>query len=116
VADDGDAKPPRRRVRRGEGEVTQWPRGWVDYVPAGPPDRTPSPDDDRTANRLALVARILALLRARGDDVEREVAELREAEALLARGDRTQAGTRVDRLLAALDERAPDVPPAAETS
>lgn len=99
--------PNRRRVRRGEGEVTEWPRGLTGYVPAGPADALPPADGDRTANRLAFAARLLGLLRARGQDVDREVDALRSAEAALARGDRGAAARRVDDLLAGLEGRMP---------
>jgi hypothetical protein len=100
-----DGPPPRRRVHRGEGEVTQWPRGLVDYVAKGPDDEDPSVEEDRTANRLRLAARLLAVLRAQGRDIDREVGELREAERAFSEGDRALATQLVDRLFADLDER-----------
>lgn len=105
-----DPEPPssRRRVRRGEGEVTQWPRGLVDYVPTGEADADPDPAEDRTENRLLLAGRLLALLRARGVAVEPEVAELRQIEAGWRSGDRAGSAPRLDRLLAALDGRLAD--------
>jgi len=101
---------PRRRVARGEGEVTQWPRGLVDYVPAGPADATPDPEEDRTANRLRLAGRLVAVLRSRGADVAREVAALRSAEAAFRAGRRAEADRAVDRLLAELDARLAPAP------
>lgn len=94
-----------RRVRRGEGEVTQWPRGLIDYVPSGAPEESPDPDEDRTQNRLLLAARLLALLRARGLAVEAEVAELRRLEGRWRAGDRDGVAARLDRLLGELDRR-----------
>lgn len=106
---DDDPRPERRRrVRRGEGEVTEWPRGLTGYVPSGPADATPSPDEDRTKNRLALAARLLALLRSQGRDVEGELAALRDAEAEYERGHPKEAAIAVDRLLAGLDDRTPE--------
>jgi hypothetical protein len=115
VADDSPQPGSRRRVRRGEGEVTQWPRGLAEYVPSGPDDATPSLEEDRTANRLALAARLLALLRSQGRHVDRELAALRTAEAEFARGDRAEAARHVDRLFADLDERPPTGDPPADT-
>ena len=96
---------PRRRVKRGEGEITQWPKGLVGYVPSGPEDEVPSPDEDRTGNRLKLAGRLLAVLRSQGRDVEREVRELTEAESAFSRGDRARATRLVDQLFRDLDER-----------
>lgn len=104
MTEDGGA-PSRPRVRRGEGEVTSWPRDLVAYVPAGPEDDVPSPDEDRTRNRLALAARLIGVLRAHGADVEAEVRELAAAQGAWAAHDRPEADRRVDRLLARLDER-----------
>jgi hypothetical protein len=86
-------------VARGEGEVTQWPRGLTGYVPSGPEDATPSPDEDRTGNRLRLAARLLAVLRAEGRDVDAEVRALAAAERAYANGERATASALVDRLL-----------------
>ena len=101
-----DERPTgRRRVRRGEGEVTEWPRGLVDYVAKGPEDDAPSLEEDRTLNRLRLAGRLLAVLRSERKDVAREVRELRAAEAAFRSGDRTRAGRLVDELLGELDRR-----------
>lgn len=97
--------PARRRVRRGEGELTQWPRGLLDYVPTREAERTPDPEEDRTRNRILLAARLVGLLRAAGEDVEREVLALHRAEAALAAHDRASATEKVERLLADLDAR-----------
>jgi hypothetical protein len=83
--------------------VTQWPRGLVAYVPTGPEDASPSDEEDRTANRLALAGRLLGLLRSQGRDVGTALDELREARDAFARGDRATAAQRVDRLFADLD-------------
>jgi len=84
----------RRRVRRGEGEVTEWPRGLVDYTPTGPPDKAPSPEEDRDLNRLHLAARLLGTLRAQGRNADRAVRRLREADRAFRAGDRL-AGRRI---------------------
>jgi hypothetical protein len=111
VSDPDRQVPAPRRVRRGEGEVTQWPRGLVDYVATGPADATPSPEEDRTANRLRLAGRLLSLLRSQGRDVDRELALLKDAEAAFAAGDRPGAAVRVDRLFADLETAAARPPP-----
>jgi hypothetical protein len=103
VTDDDAAPPARRRVQRGEGEVTQWPRGLAGYVSAGPEDETPSPEEDRTGNRLRLAARLLAVLRSQGRNVDREVRELTAAESAYARGDKPLATRLVDQWFADLE-------------
>jgi hypothetical protein len=85
--------------------VTQWPRGLAGYVASGPEDETPSPEEDRTGNRLRLAGRLLSVLRSQGRDVDREVRELTDAEAAYARGDKARATYLVDQLFADLDER-----------
>ena len=106
---------PRRSVRRGEGEVTEWPRGLLEYVPKGPEDATPSPEEDRTRNRLLLAARLLAVLRSRGEEVDREVALLTSAERALKAKDAARATREVEALLADLDRRTRSVPPSGPT-
>lgn len=92
-------------MRRGESEVTQWPRGLLDYVPKGPAEDAPSPDEDRTGNRLRLAGRLIGLLRAGGENVDRELATLREAERAYSAQDTARATEVVERLLGALDAR-----------
>lgn len=82
--------------------MTEWPRGLVGYVPTGPEDATPSPEEDRTANRLRLAARLLSVLRAGGADVDRQVRALADAQASYAKGDTLRAGRLVDELIAEL--------------
>jgi hypothetical protein len=103
VTDSSD--PPPKRVRRDEGEVTQWPRGLVDYVPSRTPDATPDPDEDRTRNRVLLAGRLLTVLRSRGENVDRELSELHEAERAVASGDMVLARVRVEALLGRLAGR-----------
>lgn len=91
-----------RRTRRGEGEVTQWPRGLLDYTPGPIPDAAPDPEEDRTGNRIRLAARLIGLLRAEGRDVRDQLEALRRAEAAYAAGRRTEATERVERLLGEL--------------
>lgn len=97
---------PRRRVVRGEGEVTEWPRGLLAYVPTGPEDSTPSPEEDRTRNRVLLASRLISLLRSRGDTVDRELAALHRAERALRANDPDAATREVEDLLAELGRRA----------
>ena len=101
---EGSDHPP-KRVRRGEGEVTDWPRGLLHYTPSGPPDGTPDPEEDRTRNRLRLAGRLIAVLRSGGQDVERELRDLRAAQAAFDAGDRPDARERVERLLGVLERR-----------
>jgi hypothetical protein len=98
---------PRRRVRRGEGEVTQWPRGLTGYVSKGPAEETPSADEDRVANRLKLAGRLIAVLRSQGHEVDPWIRRLREAEAALRSGDRAGAVAHLDRLLGDLERASP---------
>lgn len=107
MTDDESSRPP-RRVRRGEGEVTQWPRGLVDYVPARTAEAVPDPEEDRLRNRLLLAARLAGILERRGVNVEALRADLRSAEAARERGDRDGALAAADRLLAALDRALAD--------
>jgi len=95
VTDDGPTDA-RRRVRRGEGEVTEWPRGLVDYTPTGAPDAAPSPDEDRDLNRLRIASRLLSLARSRGLSVDRAVVRLRDADRALQKGDRRVGRQLVD--------------------
>lgn len=95
-----DERP--RRTRRGEGEVTQWPRGLLDYTPRETPDATPDPEEDRTINRILLAARLIGLLRSEGRDVREELGALRAAAAAREAGRREEATERVERLLGEL--------------
>jgi hypothetical protein len=105
VSDSDPPAPSGRRVRRGEGEVTQWPRGLSGYVASGPEDEIPSPEEDRTLNRLRLAARLLAVLRADGEDVDREVRALAAARLAYQKGEKVRAGQLVDQLFGDLDQR-----------
>jgi hypothetical protein len=102
---DGTDPPARRRVVRGQGEVTEWPRGLTGYRPSGPEDATPSPEEDRVANRIALAARLLGVLGAGGADVTAASAELARAAEALRRGDRESARRRTEAVLADLARR-----------
>ena len=99
-------EPPkggRRRVRRGEGEVTEWPRGLVDYLPSGAPDGVPSPDEDRDLNRLRLASRLLGFARAHGHTVDAAVTRLRQAERAFREGDREKGRRIVDDVLSEVE-------------
>jgi len=85
--------------------VTEWPRGLVSYVPRDVEDGVPSGEEDRTGNRLALAARLVGVLRARGEDVDREVAELRDAQRAYAARDRVKATELVEALLGRIESR-----------
>jgi hypothetical protein len=102
-------EPPkggRRRVRRGEGEVTEWPRGLVDYLPSGAPDATPSPEEDRDLNRLRLAARLLGFARAHGHSVDAAVTRLRLAERAFRDGEREKGRRIVDEVLTEVERQA----------
>jgi len=94
----------RRRVRRGEGEVTSWPRGLVDYVPAGPDDATPPEDEDRDLNRLKIAARLLGTARAQGHPVDAALVRLRAAEREFRAGERAKGRRLVDEVISAAEE------------
>ncbi len=106
MGDEGSAPGP-RRVRRGEGELADWPRGLLGYTPTGPDGSTPSDEEDRLANRLRLAARLLGVLRSEGQSVEGPLAVLRDAQSALDRGDRPRAAALVNRVMAEL-ERSPE--------
>ena len=95
----------RRRVRRGEGEVTEWPRGLVDYTPTGEPDATPSPEEDRDQNRLRIASRLLGFARAKGLDVDAAVRRLREADRAFRAGDRATGRRLVDEVTTEVEAR-----------
>lgn len=107
---EGDAEdppPPDRSVHRDQGEVNQWPRGLLGYVPSGPEDAGPPPEEeDRTAQRIRLAARLIDLLRARGEIDPTWLLRLRATEEAYRSGDRARATRSVDELLGELGERA----------
>jgi hypothetical protein len=87
-----------------EPELSEFPRGLVDYTPVG--DRgVPTPEEeDPLANRLRLIERLVAVRRSQGRDVEALVAELTQAQQALDAGDRTTARRRIDRVHAAVGD------------
>jgi hypothetical protein len=97
--------PPegRRKVRRGEGEVTEWPRGLVDYLPTGEPEQTPSPEEDRDLNRLRLASRLLGFAQAQGLTVDEFVRRLREADRAFREGNRAAGRRVVDEVIAEVE-------------
>ena len=103
---------PRRRVHRDEGEVTAWPRGLLHYVPSGAEEEEPPIEEDRTHNRILLAGRLLAVLRASGETVDREVERLAAAERAEAAHDPVRARAEVEALLTdlALRPRRPASP------
>lgn len=107
---EGDAEDPPlpdRSVHRDQGEVNQWPRGLLGYVPSGPEDAGPPPEEeDRTAQRIRLAARLIDLLRARGEIDPTWLLRLRATEEAYRSGDRARATRSVDELLGELGERA----------
>ena len=114
-----DDPPPsgRRKVRRGEGEVTEWPRGLVDYTPTGVPESAPSPDEDRDQNRLRIAARLLGFARAKGLDVDAAVHRLREADRAFRAGDRATGRRLVDEVTSEVETLVgADTPPSKPSS
>jgi len=99
--------PPegRRKVRRGEGEVTEWPRGLVDYTPTGSPDSAPSPDEDRDRNRLRLAARLLGVARSQGLSMDEAVRRLYEADRAFREGDRARGRRLVEDVITETEAR-----------
>ena len=114
MPDEGEADPnevPRDgAVHRDEGEVSQWPRGLVGYVPSGTADAgPPSEEEERTAQRIRLAGRLIDLLHARGEEDPSWLLRLREIERLYRAGERGRATREVDELLGELGERAEHV-------
>ncbi|MCI4340502.1 MAG: hypothetical protein L3J73_04475 [Thermoplasmata archaeon] len=83
----------------GEPELSEFPRGLVSYVATG--DRGhPTPDEEEpTANRIRLVARLIEVRRADGRSVEPWVQALTAARDAYAQGDRREARRICDAVL-----------------
>lgn len=92
----------RPAVRRGEGEVRDWPRGLVAYVPATPDAASLDPEEDRGANRQRLALRLLDLHARAGGSVEGARARLRHAARLRTEGRVREADTEVEAVLGEL--------------
>jgi hypothetical protein len=74
----------------------------VDYTPKNVADDVPSPEEDRTGNRIRLAARLLAVLQSQGQDVARMLRDLAAAERAYAGGEAAEATRRVEHLLGEL--------------
>ena len=83
----------------------------MSYVPRDVDDAVPSADEDRTGNRLALAARLIGVLRARGEDMDRELTELRAAQTAFDARDRVKATELVEALLGRIESRSRSAPP-----
>ena len=83
--------------------MTEWPRGLVDYVPTGAPERVPSPEEDRDLNRLRLASRLLGFARTQGHRVDAAIARLREADRAFRDGHREEGRHIVDGVLAEVE-------------
>lgn len=95
-----------------EPELSEYPRGLVDYVPVGSRG-SPRPDEeDPVPNRLKLLGRLLAFRQSQGGEVESLLRRLGEAEAALRHGDRAKARRIGEEVQDAL-ERDPGPPPQA---
>jgi hypothetical protein len=104
VASEPSPSGPKRVRREDGGELAQWPRGLVAYTPAdGAPDTPPDPAENRTANRIDLAARLIALRRAAGADVGALLSELRGVERARRDGRADEARRRLEQLLGTLD-------------
>jgi hypothetical protein len=85
-------------------------------VTRGPEDEgVPPEEEDRTAQRLHLASRLIAVLRARGVEVEPFVERLRIADGAYRVGDRARAARRVDDLIGQLGDRAIEAFPPGST-
>jgi hypothetical protein len=83
----------------GEPELSEFPRGLVGYVPTGDRGHPTPEDEEPTANRIRLVARLIEVRRADGREVEGWVAALRAAQGAYAEGDRPRARRLCDAVL-----------------
>ncbi|MHB1435298.1 MAG: hypothetical protein ACYCPN_02480 [Thermoplasmata archaeon] len=92
----------RPAVRRGEGEVRDWPRGLVAYVPATPDSVDRDPEEDRGTNRQRLALRLLDLQARAGGSVDRARARLGRAARLRTEGRSAEADAEVEAVLGEL--------------
>lgn len=74
-----------------EPELSEFPRGLVDYVPLGTRGSPRPEEEDPVANRLKLLGRLLAFRRSHGREVDSLLRRLSDAEAALRDGDRAKA-------------------------
>ncbi|HEV2317675.1 MAG TPA: hypothetical protein VGV89_08905 [Thermoplasmata archaeon] len=98
--------------RRGESELTEFPRGLVGYVPIGDRGRPLEPEDEAIAHRRRLVLHLTDLTPLAPEERQGILSTLREAERAIEARDRTRAKRLVDeahtRLEAQLARRAVD--------
>ena len=97
-----------------EVELTEIPRGLVDYEPIGSRGAPVSREEDSVANRILLVQRLLDIRRAQGYEVAGLVAQLGRADEAYSAGDRIEARRLCDEVHSQLDEmgrRRPDIEP-----
>jgi len=94
--------PERRRIRRGDGEVRDWPRGLLAYVATTPERPNLDPEEDRGQNRQRLALRLLDLWEREGNDVEPARERLRRAAGRRERGERAAADAEVEDVLGEL--------------
>jgi hypothetical protein len=83
----------------GEPELSEFPRGLVSYVPTGDRGLPTSDEEEPTANRIRLVARLIEVRRSEGRAVESWVGALRAAQDAYADGDRKRARRLCDAVL-----------------
>jgi hypothetical protein len=92
-----------------EPELSEFPRGLVDYVPVGSAGAPRSEEEDPLPNRLILLGRLAMIEQSQGRDVAPALARLTEARTALAAGNRERARRIADEVHAEL-ERAPHRP------
>jgi hypothetical protein len=80
-----------------ESELTEFPRGLVDYVPKGERGRPPSEEEDALQNRQRLVLHLADLAPLLPEERAAVQRDLEEARAALARPDRNRARELIDR-------------------
>jgi hypothetical protein len=86
-----------------ETELTEFPRGLVEYVARGPRGSPPPREEEPLANRMLIVERLWEVRRADGFPVEPLLKDLRDAERAYGAGDRGLARRLVDRVHTALE-------------
>ncbi len=89
----------RPAIRRGEGEVRDWPRGLVAYVPRTPDSTSPDPEEDRGTNRQRLALRLLDLEDRAGGSTGDARSRLYRAARLRTQGRTADADAEVEAVL-----------------
>jgi hypothetical protein len=93
------------RSTRRHVELTERPRGLLDYVGKGPPGEPPSREEEALSNRMLLIHRLLEVRRASCVPVDDLLPRLEEAEAAYRSGDWKRARQLTDEVHAGLESR-----------